>query len=285
MTTSNERTRAALASRPARKIASGGTIAIACLVSVAPLYYIVRTSFRTANGYLTGRQDFSLEGWRTIFSATGLPRQLLNSAIVTGLAIAIILAVSGFAGYGFSRLLRGRTATAAFLVIVIAFMIPVQSIVAAMFFQSVDLGMTDSYFGVALIYAALGIPLTTFLLTAAFRAIPNEVFEAALIDGAGYVSIALRIVFPMSRATFVTAALLQFVFIWNDLLIALLWLPQSNLRTLTVGLATVTYVSGAQLVSVPTLMAGSILQATPVVILFVGLQKYVVRGLTAGAVG
>lgn len=273
---------------PRRVIASialYATVAIACFVALAPLWYIVRTSFMTTDAYFRGRSDFSLESWILMFTHTDVLRQLLNSSIVTFSAIILILIVGSAAAYGFSKLLSGGLANTAFLIITIVFMIPTQSIIAAMFFQAASAGLTGSLFGVILIYVASSLPLSIFLLTAFFRAIPREIFEAALMDGASYLSIVIRVLIPMSLPALITVATLQFIFIWNDLLVGLLWLAGTqDLRILTVGLATIQAVGGMDGTSVPIMMAGAVLQSIPAVLLFTVFQKYVVRGLTAGSV-
>lgn len=274
--------------RPRRVIASTAlyaTVAVACIVALAPLWYIVRTSFMSNDAYFRGRSDFSFESWVLMFTHTDVLRQLLNSSIVTFSSIILILAIGSAAAYGFSKLLSGGLANTAFLIITIVFMIPTQSIIASMFFQAADAGLTGSLFGVVLIYVASSLPLSIFLLTAFFRAVPREIFEAALMDGASYLSIVVRVLIPMSVPALITVATLQFIFIWNDLLVGLLWLAGAqDLRILTVGLATIQTVGGMDGASVPMMMAGAVLQSIPAVLLFAFFQKYVVRGLTSGAV-
>ena len=268
-----------------RQIAVYGLLTLGAVVSVAPFYYILRISFETQSGYQTGARTFSLESWAQALTGTPLLAEVAHSLIVTLASISLILAFSTLAGYAFARLLQGRAASVAFTVIVSVFMVPIQSIVVPLYLDSAHLGLINNYLGAIAVYAGLGLPFSTFMMTSFFRGIPWEITEAALLDGLGYVSVIWRVLLRMAVPALVTVFLMQFIVIWNDLLIALLWLPQPATRTITVGLATInsTSGSGGRGAAVPVMMAAAVVQALPAVALFTAAQRYVIRGLTLGA--
>src|SRR5207245_6773558 len=165
-------------------------------------------------------------------------RQLLNSPIITLGAIALILVVSTTGGYAFA-VLRYRASRLVFLVVVAAMMVPMQSIIAPEYVNLANLGFINHRYGAILVYAALGAPFSTFLMTTYFRRLPEDVIEAALIDGLGYGTVFFRIMLPLAVPAIVTVAVLQFIQIWDDLLVGLLFLQTPAHRTITVGLETI----------------------------------------------
>jgi len=234
-------------------------------------------SFRSLDQYYAGH-GFSLTSWTNLFDALPVWRQLMNSTIITLSAIAIILAVSTSGGYAFA-VLGYRASRVVFLAIVAAMMVPLQSIIAPEFVNLAHWGFINHRYGAILVYAALGAPFATFLMTVYFRRIPGDVIEAALIDGLGYGRIFFRIMLPLAVPAMATIAVLQFIFVWDDLLVGLLFLQSPDVRPITVGLATIP--SQHQL-DVPLLMAGSLVSALPAVIVYLLFQRYLMSGLTMG---
>jgi ABC-type glycerol-3-phosphate transport system permease component len=264
-----------------RRITSRALIYLALvLISVVmlyPFYYMGFNAFRSLDQYYAGH-GFSLTSWRNLFDTLPVGRQLLNSTIITLSAIAIILAVSTTAGYAFA-VLRYRASALVFLIIIAAMMVPIQSIIAPEFVNLANWGFINHRYGAILVYAALGAPFATFLMTVYFRRIPEDVIEAALIDGLGYERIFFRIMLPLAVPAMVTIAVLQFIFVWDDLLVGLLFLQSPEVRPITVGLATI---PSQHLLDVPQLMAGSLISALPAVIVYLFFQRYLMTGLTMG---
>ena len=247
------------------------------VVMLYPFYYMGMNSFRSLDQYYAGH-GFSLSSWRNLFDTLPIGRQLLNSTIITLSAIAIILAVSTSGGYAFA-VLGYRASRLVFLAIVAAMMVPIQSIIAPEFVNLAHWGFINHRYGAILVYAALGAPFATFLMTVYFRRIPVDVIEAALIDGLGYGRIFFRIMLPLAVPAMATIAVLQFIFVWDDLLIGLLFLQNPDVRPITVGLATI---PSQHLLDIPLLMAGSLISALPAVIVFLLFQRYLMSGLTMG---
>jgi multiple sugar transport system permease protein/raffinose/stachyose/melibiose transport system permease protein len=262
--------------RGARLVVYAG-LAVVTVVMLYPFWYMGVNAFRSLEQYQLG-SGFSLTSWRDLFQTLPVGRELVNSTILTVGSIGMILAVSTTAGYALG-VLRYRFSSAVFLLIVSSMMVPLQSIIIPEFVNLARLGFVNHFYGAMLVYAALGTPFSTFLMTAYFRRIPEDVVEAALIDGLGYTRIFLRIMLPLSVPAIVTVVVLQFIQIWDDLLVGLLFLQTPDVRPITVGLATI---PSQHLLNVPVLMAGSLISAAPAIAVYIAFQRYLIAGLTTG---
>jgi ABC-type glycerol-3-phosphate transport system permease component len=263
-----------------RRAARVGTylgLAVISVVMLYPFWSMGIASFRSLEQYTTGH-GFSLSSWQQLFATLPVGRQLLSSAIVTVGAIAVILAVSTTAGYALG-VLRYRFSTVVFLLVISAMMVPMQSMILPEYVNLSRIGFINHYYGAILVYAALGTPFSTFLMTTYFRRMPEDVVEASLIDGLGYGKIFLRMMLPLALPAIFTVTVLQFIQIWDDLLVGLLFLQTPNLRPITVGLATI---PSQHLLDVPVLMAGSLMSALPAIAVYLVFQRYLITGLTMG---
>jgi ABC-type glycerol-3-phosphate transport system permease component len=263
-----------------RRVKRSAIFAVLCVVVVVmlfPFVYMILTSLRSHDQYLAG-SGFSLDSWQGLTEVLPVAQQMVNSAIVTVLAVALILFTSTTAGYAFAKL-RFPVAPLLFVAILAGMMIPVQSIIIPEFVNIANVGLINQYPGPILVYAALGIPFGTYLMTTYFRGVPTELIEASLMDGASYRQIFTSVMVPLAIPAIVTVAVLQFIQIWGDLLIGLLFLNQPDVRTITVGLATL---QSARIIPVPMIMAGSVLSALPAVIVYLFFQRQLIAGLTMG---
>src|ERR1700690_682169 len=148
-------------------------LGVLTVVMLYPFYYMAFNGFRSLDQYYAG-SGFSLTSWRGLFQALPVGHELLNSTIITLTAIALILAVSTTAGYAFA-VLSYRFSRLVFLVIIAAMMVPIQSIIAPEFVNLANVGFINHRYGAILVYAALGAPFATFLMTVYFRRIPEDV--------------------------------------------------------------------------------------------------------------
>ena len=241
--------------------------------TLAPLVYMVVKSVTAQDG----SNALTLQAWQRV--ATGeLPGAGLNSLIMSVLSIIVILAFSTFAAFGFAKLpFRGSQALIASVIVLM--LVPVQTYIITEYFNYSHMHLIGNMPAVALIYAATQLPFSTFILTNFFRAIPDELVEAAIVDGASYPRVFWEIFVPLARPALVTVGVLAFIGVWNDLLIALLFLPVPGFRTLSVVMA-----SGqdTHVFDVGQLMAGSLLSAVPCIIVYLIFQRYIAVGLTAG---
>ena len=262
-----------------KRLANGWIFLIMVIIAVVmlfPFWYMLDNSFRN-QAQFDQQGGHSLAGWTQLFNELPVGSELLNSMIVCAAAILIILAVSTTAGFAFAKL-RYRGSGMVFLLVVAALMVPLQSIIIPEYVNLAKFGLINSYFGAVLVYAALGTPFATFLMATYYRGISDELIEAAVMDGLGYERTFLSIALPLSLPAIATVTVLQFIQIWDDLLVGLLFLPPGQ-RTITVGLAAL---SAGRTTSIPVLMAGSFISAVPAIVVYLIFQRHLVKGLTLG---
>jgi ABC-type glycerol-3-phosphate transport system permease component len=250
---------------------------VVAIVMLYPFYYMLDNAFRSPSQFDLGA-GHSISSWPLLFRDLPVLRELLNSTLICAVSILIILAVSTMAGFAFAKLRFGGSGVI-FLMIVAAMMVPLQAIIIPEYVNLARFGLVNNYFGAILVYAALGTPFATFLMATHYRGISDELIEAALIDGLGYWRTFLRIALPLSVPAMATVAVLQFIQIWDDLLVGLLFLQNPPERTITVGLAAL---AAGRTTSIPSLLAGSFLSAVPAIVVYLIFQRYLIRGLTLG---
>jgi multiple sugar transport system permease protein/raffinose/stachyose/melibiose transport system permease protein len=246
-------------------------------IMLYPFWLMGQMSFRSLPQYYLGK-GFSLTTWHDLFAALPIGREMLNSTLITLCSIAVILAVSTAGGYALGTL-RFRFSSVVFLVVLSSMMVPMQSMIIPEYINLARLGFINHYYGAIAVYSALGAPFATFLMTTYFRRLPEDVIEAALIDGLGYATVFFRIMLPLAVPAIVTVAVLQFIQIWDDLLVGLLFLQTPEHRTITVGLETI---PAQHFQNFPMEMAGSLVSALPAVFVYLVFQRYLIRGLTMG---
>ncbi|HEV3267296.1 MAG TPA: carbohydrate ABC transporter permease [Acidimicrobiales bacterium] len=247
------------------------------VIMLYPFWVMIVTSLKSEAQFLAG-QGFSWLSWTGLTATIPIGQEVLSSTIVCAASIFIILLVGLPAGFAFSKL-RFRTSSAVFLVIVSAMMVPLQAILMPEFVNVTKLGLTGGYSGAILVYAALGTPFSVFLFTTYFRGVPDELIEAGIVDGLSYFGALWRLVVPIAVPAIATVTVLQFIQIWDDLLVGLLFIQNTSERPITVGLAVL---AAGRTTSIPELMAGSLISALPAMLVYLAFQRYLVKGLTMG---
>ncbi len=268
------------APRTRRRVLNGWVfllMAVVAVVMLYPFYYLLDNAFRTQKQF-DQQSGHSLSTWSQLFRELPVGQETANSLLICVASIVIILIVSTTSGFAFAKL-RFRGSGMVFLLVVAALMVPLQSIIIPEYVNLSKVGLINTYLGAILVYAALGTPFATFLMATYYRGISDDLIEAAVMDGLGYERTFLRIALPLSLPAVATVAVLQFIQIWDDLLVALLFLPNPGQRTITFGLAAL---SAGRTTTIPVLMAGSFISAVPAIIVYLIFQRYLVRGLTLG---
>jgi ABC-type glycerol-3-phosphate transport system permease component len=252
------------------------------VVSLYPLWFIVQTALKTQSDYMrnpTGLPGpLSLQGFGALFRAMPFARWTLNSALVAVVSVVAATLIALLASYAitFGRF-RGRQF---FLNLNIGLMaLPPVALVVPLFTVMVQTGLINTLPSVMLVYTGLLVPFSVFFLVSSFRELPADVMEAATIDGASHGRILLRIVMPLSLATIFTLIVVNTIWVWNELLFALVFLQNNNGRTLMAGLA---LFQGRYAVNEPLMMAGAFLSILPLLVLYLASQRAFVRGLTSG---
>lgn len=211
----------------------------------------------------------------------GLSQYVVNSFVITVLSVVLTVSTGALAAYAYARMsfrLKGAT----YFLLITTMIVPVQIILIPLlpWFRTLGLnGGPQEYLGIALVHTAFGAGWAIFMLGAFFSEIPDEMLEAARIDGAGWFDVFRRIALPLALPGLVSFAIIDFVFVWNDLLLALTLLDRDH-QPLTVGLANL---QSPHLAQEDLVSAGSIMAILPPLLLFAALNRFYVRGLFAGA--
>jgi ABC-type glycerol-3-phosphate transport system permease component len=221
-----------------------------------------------------------LDHYRAVLQERDLLVPLRNSLVVATATTALCLVVGAGCAYALARLrFRGRAAVLACVLATTLF--PQISLVSPLYLLLRSLGLIDTYPGLVLPYLTFALPLTIWLLTAVFRALPPELEEAARLDGAGRLRVLLEIVAPVSAPALVAVGIITFVTCWNEFLFALSFTLGPERQTLPVAIA---LFRGQYQVPWGEVLAASMVAALPVAALVLGFQQRIVRGLTSGAV-
>ena len=269
--------------RPSRILRQTVLLAIA-LVVLYPIYFLVSTSLKGRDQYLNSPLSFPWPLDFGNFSAAARGGSFgvwfMNSTIFAFGSTALATVVAALAAFAIARMtFRGRAALAT--VSTALMIVPPVVMIIPLFVLFTNLSLVGTYPGVILIYAGLTIPFSVYMLTTFFRTVPRELFESAALDGASHLRILWAIVLPLSAPALVTLVVVNTLWVWNDLLIALVFLPSDEQKTLMVGL---TVFRSRYNLDVPVTMAGLLLAALPMVAVYLFGQRFFIRGLTAGAV-
>jgi ABC-type glycerol-3-phosphate transport system permease component len=271
-------------SRRSTLLLYGGATVLAALWMVpfaAALMIAVLPISQTRNGWWNFSPDqltFAnfTEAWRE-----GVSSYALNSLIITGLAVLLTVAVGTLAAYAFARM-HFRLKRATFFLLITTMIVPIQIILVPLLPWFRSLGLTGSwteFVGLALVHTAFGAGWAIFMMGTFFADIPGEIIDAAMVDGARPMTLFRRVALPLAMPGIVSFAIIDFIFVWNDLLLALTLVGRDR-QPLTVGLANL---SSPHLAQENLVAAGSILAILPPMLLFASLNRYYVRGLFAGA--
>ena len=259
-------------------------LAGAALLALYPVWFMASTAFKTREQYLddTYGLPWPLD-WGNFSDAVRggeFFTWMKNSAILTAGSVALATFFAALAAFAIARMrFRGRDV---FLSANVALMIvPPVVMLIPLFTLFTQFSLVSTYYGVILIYAGLTLPFSVYLLTNFFRSIPRELFESAVMDNASHLRILWRIVLPLSAPALVTLIVVNSLWVWNELLIALVFLPDESKRPLMVG---VTVFQSRYNLDIPLTMAGMLLASIPMFVLYLFGQRLFVRGLTAGAV-
>lgn len=226
-------------------------------------------------------EHVSNENFRSLFADQPYARWLLNSVLVSLATTAIGVFLASTAAYAFSRF-RFPGRRAGLMMFLVSQMFPATLMLIPLYILIVQvLGLESSYVGLVLMYVQTAIPLCVWMMKGYFDTIPKELEESALIDGASQATIFFRIVLPLAKPAVAVTALFSFMTAWNEFVQAATFMNKEQMYTAPVGLRF--FVSGFS-EQWGYFAAGSIIAAIPVVVLFLFLQKYLVSGLTAGAV-
>ncbi|MGV3551587.1 carbohydrate ABC transporter permease [Rhizobium sp.] len=256
-----------------------GLLALTCLY---PVWFAINNALKTDKGYILNRfnlvTDPTVQNFINAWNRSRLSEYFLNSVVTTAGAVALLLIVSSLAGFAFA-MLRFPYRKLLFIVILASLMIPVQVVLVPFYRTIVTLGLVNTRIGLIISYTSFFLPFCVYLMTAFYSALPRELVEAARMDGAKLIQIWWHVMLPLGKPALITLGILNTLYCWNDVLISLLVLQKE--RTLMVGIAAL---KGEYTTNVPLLMAGIVIAAAPIVIIYIIFQRRIVNGIATGAV-
>ena len=259
-------------------------VIFASLLSLFPVYFMVVSALKTKSEYIANKwglpASLFLKNFDTALAGEKFFMRFANSAILTVGAVFASLIIACLAAYAFARMEFFGKRTL-FNIILSLMVVPPVVMIIPLFVSMVRWHLVNSYQGTILIYTGLLLPFSIYLMTNFFRAIPREIIEAARIDGCSNLGIFWRIMMPLSAPAVITLIVVNALWVWNELLIALVFMQKDELKTLMVGISAL---RSRNYVDIPATMAGLLVATIPIVIVYMFGQRFFIRGLTGGAV-
>jgi alpha-glucoside transport system permease protein len=276
------------------RVALHAVLIFLMVIWALPAIGLLITSFRPAaevssSGWWTALfppYEFTFANYQTVLSREGMDTAFINSLIITLPATIMVIAVAAFAAYAFAWM-NFPARNLLFVAIVGLLVVPLQVTLVPVleFFRDIRVGdsrLTGTFVAVWLAHTGYGLPFAVYLLRNYMGGLPREVFESAAIDGAGPATSFFRLALPMSIPVIASLVIFQFLWVWNDLLVALVYLgPQPQNHPISVALANVTTSRGG---NEQLLTAAAFISMILPIAVFLFLQRYFVRGITGGAV-
>jgi len=290
-----EQTKAGVsACRPAfiRSVPLRLSVFLICLLWTIPTLGLLVTSIRdpkniSTSGWWTAllhpfdANQWTLSNYQTVLASDGMGNAFINSLIVTVPSVAIPITIAAFAAYAFAWVpFRGRGIL--FTIVVALLVVPIQmSLIPILQIYSAG-NLYGSFLGIWLAHTGFGLPLAIFLLYNYMSQLPRDLFESAAIDGATHLQTFIRLVLPLSIPALGAIAIFQFLWVWNDLLVALVFLgPGADVRVLPTALYNLIGSRGG---AWHLLTAGAFITMVVPLLVFLLLQRAFVRGILAGSV-
>ncbi len=273
-----------------RTVWNAGTIAVLVflllhlVIVLFPFVWMIYSSFKTNKEFQESvwslPSSLQWDNYATALADGSLALYALNSLIVTLASVAITVAIATAAGYAFA-IYRTRWMPVVEIVMLIAMAIPAYIALVPLVAIIREMGLLDSYFGVILPTVAFNLPISVLIMRGFFAAVPRDLVEAARIDGAGEFSTFLRVMAPIAKPAMFTTGIVNVIWVWNDFLFPLVILNSPERKTLPLGL---TDFVGERTTNYPVLLAAILLAALGSFLVYLVFQRYVIGGLTSGAV-
>ena len=258
---------------------------ILSLLFLYPLILAIINSFKSFSEVMIDviamPQQFNLDNYAYVWKYINYPRLFINNTIITVIGLVGIILFSSVAAYKLSRT-NSKWSNTIYLLCIVPMLIPFQSIMLTVLQLAKSLHLSDSTWGLGILYWGFGAPLAIFIYHGFVKGIPREIDESATIDGASGFKLFFLVIFPLLQSVTTTIIIIDVMWIWNDFLLPLLMVNGSP-ATKTLTLAAYTFV-GQYTSDWQYAMTAMVMAVLPSIIVFVLLQKYIVRGVVAGAV-
>ena len=253
-------------------------------ISVGPMVWAFLSSFKTYaeinSSALSLPDSFDFKNYADAFKYAPIGKYFMNSILIVGLSVFVTVVFVAMCAYVTGRF---RFAFKPILILMISasLMLPAQAISQPLFAIFKELHLYDTKFGMIVVYSAMGIPISFFVMTSYYQTIPTALEESAYIDGAAFLQTFLRIILPLAKPGLVTIAMLQFINTWNEFYFALMLTSGDTARTVPIAL---NYYMGTFANNYSALFAAVVITVLPTILVFIILQRQVMESLTAGAV-
>lgn len=267
-----------------------GQVSIYAFLIIGSLFYLYPMFWLVINSLKETPEIFSnpwalperwvWENYPSAWTTGNVSTYVLNSVLLTGASLIVVLVLSSMAAFALTKL-KWKASKLTLLYFLIGFMVPVHATLIPLFVYFTRFNLVDSQFGLGLIYCSFSLPIAVLVLCGFLSAIPKELMEAAVIDGSSVYGLFWRIVLPVSKPALMTVTILSFVAIWNELLLALIFLTDQSKFTLPVGL---TRFSDLYVTDFAPLFAAIVIATIPTLILFAIFNKRVLAGMAEGAI-
>jgi raffinose/stachyose/melibiose transport system permease protein len=254
------------------------------IIMLAPIVIMVFSAFKTTPQIFQSPfsiPDFAhLANFAKIWTQTNFLRYLLNSFVVTGASMVLILTLGTMAAYAIGRY-RFFGSTFILMFFLAGLTLPLKLAIIPLFMLMRDLSILNNQLSLIFVYTAMGLPTTVFIMTGFIRTLPNELEDAARMDGASEARIMWSIMLPLVRPAMVIAGIQNVVPIWNDFFFPLVFIQNDDLKTLPQGLTTF---MGEYTTDWGVLFSGLTLSAAPIILIYIVLSRQFIAGMTSGAV-
>lgn len=255
--------------------------AIMCLY---PLFWLFLTSFKTNQEIYYNTwglpESWSLVNYINAIEKGHILRYFVNSIIIAVSSVIVTAILATMASYGITRM-RWKLSQTAYNIFLLGMMIPVYALIIPLFSIFNSMGLLNTYWAVIIPQIAVGLPMSIFIICGFMEGIPDELEEAAIIDGCTIYRCFYSIILPISKSSIVTVAVVQFINVWNDLLLPRIFLTDSSMMTLPVGLTNFQAMYSTDYVSE---VAAVIITIIPTIIVYIVLHRQIMEGMVAGAV-
>ncbi|HOV64527.1 MAG TPA: carbohydrate ABC transporter permease [Spirochaetia bacterium] len=253
------------------------------ILCLFPMYYMFVTAFKGQAEYLVNKIGLVREpvfsNFLTVMANQKFPRWFLNSTILTAATIVVNTMIAALAAFAFAKMEFKRSDTI-FNIVLTLMVVPPVVMVIPLFKVIAAFRMTNTYSSVVIIYTGLTLPFSVYMLTNFFKTIPDAIVSSARIDGASDMLILNRIIVPLASPAIITIILVNALWVWNELMIAVIFMQNDAMKTLMVGL---TIFKSRYNLDIPVTMAGLTIATIPMLVLYFAGQKYFVRGMVTGA--
>jgi ABC-type glycerol-3-phosphate transport system permease component len=260
------------------------------LLLVFPMFWVAFSSLKGDESIfshtfaLPSPGDLRTDNYSSAWSQAHFGEYFMNSVLVTGVSVVLIVALGSMAAYALARF-HHPAGKLVFGLLVAGLTIPAQLAVVPLFFELRTLGLLNSRLGLIVVYTANGLPFAIFILAGFFCSLPRSLYEAAIMDGCGEFAAFWKVLLPLAKPALVTVAIFQFIGVWKEYFYAFMLVSgdsEGSARTIPLGLANLS-IAAEYRTEYGMLFAGIMLVTIPILVVYVALQRHIVRGIAAGA--